>query len=291
MKLKHKLPVFILSSPRSYSSVISSMIGQHSELFGFPEINLILADDIQSYIALMKEQRLNLKDGDLRSIAYIFFGDQSFNSIKKASDFLIQHPDMKTEDVLKSFQEKIHPKRLVTKSPLYASNLNYLNMLPPEAFFIHLLRNPLTQNLSLENYLRLLDLNPANHLYTEYLENRYKGWMNEQQNIESFLQNIPNNKKIRVYSELTLRDPKKAMKELCHFLNISDDEYNIGRMLHPEKSIFASVGNETARFGNDPKFLMNPKLRVPSESLDSQIGKLPLEVKSVIKKFHYDLYS
>ena len=38
-------------------------------------------------------------------------------------------------------------------------------------------------------------------------------------------------------------------------------------------------------------FLMNPKLRVPSESLDSQIGKLPLEVKSVIKKFHYDLYS
>jgi len=285
-----KPPIFILSSPRSYSSVISSMIGQHSELFGFPEINLILADDIQSYIALMKEQRLNLKDGDLRSIAYIFFGDQSFNSIKKASDFLIQYPDMKTKDVLKSFHEKIHPKRLVTKSPLYATNLNYLKKLPPDAFFIHILRNPLTQNRSLENYLRLLDLNPANHLYTAHLENRYKGWMNEQQNIETFLQKISINRKIRVYSESILQEPKEAMKGLCHFLNVSDDEENIEQMLHPEKSIFASVGNETARFGNDPKFLMHPKLRVPNESIDISIDKCPLEVKNIIKTYQYDYY-
>jgi len=285
-----KPPIFILSSPRSYSSVISSMIGQHSELFGFPEINLILADDIQSYIALMKEQRLNLKDGDLRSIAYIFFGDQSFNSIKKASDFLIQYPDMKTKDVLKSFHEKIHPKRLVTKSPLYASDLNYLKKLPPDAFFIHLLRNPLTQNRSLENYLRLLDLNPANHLYTAHLENRYKGWINEQQNIEIFLQKIPSNKKMRVYSESIMQEPKEAMKGLCHFLNVSDDEENIEQMLHPEKSIFASVANETARFGNDPKFLMHPKLRVPNESIDTSIDKCPLEVKNIINTYQYDYY-
>ena len=285
-----KPPIFILSSPRSYSSVISSMIGQHSEFFGFPEINLILADDIQSYIALMKEQRLNLKDGDLRSIAYIFFGDQSFNSIKKASDFLIQYPDMKTKDVLKSFHEKIHPKRLVTKSPLYASDLNYLKKLPPDAFFIHLLRNPLTQNRSLENYLRLLDLNPANHLYTAHLENRYKGWINEQQNIEIFLQKIPSNKKMRVYSESIMQEPKEAMKGLCHFLNVSDDEENIEQMLHPEKSIFASVANETARFGNDPKFLMHPKLRVPNESIDTSIDKCPLEVKNIINTYQYDYY-
>ena len=285
-----KPPIFILSSPRSYSSVISSMIGQHSELFGFPEINLILADDFQSYIALMKEQRLNLKDGDLRSIAYIFFGDQSFDSIKKASDFLIQNPQMKTNDVLKSFQEKIHPKRLVTKSPLYASDLSYLKKLPTDAFFIHLLRNPLTQNRSLENYLRLLDLNSSNYLYLAYLENRYKGWMNEQQNIESFLQNIPNNKKMRVYSELTLRDPKKAMKELCHFLNVSDDENNIEQMLHPEKSIFASVGDEIARFGNDPKFLMHPKLRVSNENINVSIDKLPFDVKKIINTYQYSPY-
>jgi hypothetical protein len=266
------------------------MIGQHSELFGFPEINLILADDFQSYIALMKEQRLNLKDGDLRSIAYIFFGDQSFDSIKKASDFLIQHPQMKTNDVFKSFQEKIHPKRLVTKSPLYASDLSYLKKLPPDAFFIHLLRNPLTQNHSLGNYLRLLDLNSSNHLYLAYLENRYKGWMNEQQNIESFLQNIPNNKKMRVYSELTLRDPKKAMKELCHFLNVSDDENNIEQMLHPEKSIFASVGDEIARFGNDPKFLMHPKLRVLNENINVSIDKLPFDVKKIINTYQYSPY-
>jgi hypothetical protein len=61
-------------------------------------------------------------------------------------------------------------------------------------------------------------------------------------------------------------------------------------MLHPEKSIFASVGNETARFGNDPKFLMHPKLRVPNESIDISIDKCPLEVKNIIKTYQYDYY-
>ena len=124
----------------------------------------------------------------------------------------------------------------------------------------------------------------------KHLENSYKGWINEQQNIESFLQKIPNNRKIRVYSELMMRKPKEAMKELCHFLNVSDDEDNIERMLHPEKSIFAGVGNETARFGNDPKFLMHPKLRVPNESINVSIDQLPLDVKKIINTYQYNPY-
>lgn len=267
------------------------MIGQHGSLFGLPEINLFLADNFQDYLALMEKETLNLKDGDLRAVAYFFFGDQSISSTSKALNFIGNNPSMKTSEVFESFRKKIYPKRLVTKSPLYGSKLSHLNRLPKDSFFIHLLRNPFSQNRSLANYFRLYDLNPSNHLYVKHLENGYKGWVNEQKNIEFFLQNIPDNKKIRVYSELFMREPKKAIKEICHFLNISDDEDNIQLMLHPEKSIFASVGNEVARFGNDPKFLMNPKLRVSSESIDSQKSELPLEVKSVIKKFQYDFYS
>jgi hypothetical protein len=77
---------------------------------------------------------------------------------------------------------------------------------------------------------------------------------------------------------------------LCHFLNVSDDDDNIERMMHPEKSIFAAVGNEVARFGNDPKFLMHPKLRVPNESINGARGKLPLEVENTIKTYQYDFY-
>jgi hypothetical protein len=283
-------PIFILSSPRSYSSVISSMIGQHDSLFGLPEINLFLADDFQAYLAFMEKETLNLKDGDLRAIAYFFFGDQSLSSTSKALNFIRNNPSMKTNEVFESFREKIYPKRLITKSPLYGAELSHLNRLPKDAFFIHLLRHPFSQNRSLANYFRLYDLNPANHLYTAHLENRYKGWINEQKNIETFLQKISINRKIRVYSESIMQEPKEAMKGLCHFLNVSDDEENIEQMLHPEKSIFASVGNETARFGNDPKFLMHPKLRVPNESINDSIGKCPLEVKNIIKTYHYDYY-
>jgi hypothetical protein len=266
------------------------MIGQHDSLFGLPEIKLFLANDFRGYLAFMEKETLNLKDGDLRAIAYFFFGDQSPSSIKEALKFLNSNPKIKTMSVFESFQEKIHPKRIITKSPIYAGELSRLEKLPRDAYFIHLLRNPFTQNRSLTNYFRLYDLNPSNHLYLTHLKNGYKGWINEQQNIESFLQKIPGNRKIRVYSELIMQEPKKAMTGLCRFLNVSDDDGNIERMMHPEKSIFATVGNEVARFGNDPKFLMHPKLRAPNESIDGSRGKLPLEVENTIKAYQYDFY-
>jgi len=266
------------------------MIGQHDNLFCLPEINLFLANDFRGYLAFMDKESLNLKDGDLRAIAHFFFGDQSPSSINEALKFLNCNPKMKTKSVFESFQEKIHPKRIITKSPLYAGELNRLERLPKDAYFIHLLRNPFAQNRSLTNYFRLYDLNPSNHLYLTHLRNGYKGWINEQQNIESFLQKIPGNKKIRLYSELIMREPKKAMLELCHFLSVSDDNDNIERMMHPENSIFAGVGNEAARFGNDPKFLMHPKLREPNERINGSIDKLPIEVKNIIKTYQYDYY-
>jgi hypothetical protein len=264
------------------------MIGQHDSLFGLPEINLFLADDFQGYLAFMEKETLNLKDGDLRTIAYFFFGDQSPASISKALNFMTINEIMKTKEVFEFFQKKIYPKRIVTKSPIWGTDLNHLNRLPKDAFFIHLLRHPFSQNRSLANYFRLVDLNSSNHLYLKHLENGFKGWVNEQQNIESFLQKIPSNKKIRVYSELIMNEPKKAMMELCNFLNVSDDESNIELMLHPEKSVFADVGNEMARFGNDPKFLMNPKLRRPNDYFFKD--ELPSEVINIIKFYKYSYY-
>jgi hypothetical protein len=32
--------MLILCPPRSFSSVVSAMIGQHPQLYGFPELNL-----------------------------------------------------------------------------------------------------------------------------------------------------------------------------------------------------------------------------------------------------------
>jgi hypothetical protein len=237
----------------------------------------------------MKDHGIGLKDGDLRSIAHVFFGDQSLSSINQAAEFLNSYPSMKTKDIFREFQIKISPKQLVTKSPLYASNLSYLFKLPKHAFFIHLLRNPVTQNRSLKNYLRLLYLNPNNHLYLNFLENQYRGWINEQKNIEFFLKEIPKNRQTKVYSELLMSSPIKVLHDICNFLNISNDEENINRMLHPEKSIFSNLGNEAARFGNDPKFLMNPKFRKPKDIVFED--ELPIEVTNIINLYNYKYYS
>ena len=41
-----KDPLIILSPPRSFSSVISTMIGQHPQIYGFPELHLFSGETL-----------------------------------------------------------------------------------------------------------------------------------------------------------------------------------------------------------------------------------------------------
>ncbi|MEA3277491.1 MAG: sulfotransferase, partial [Pseudomonadota bacterium] len=42
--------LIILSPPRSFSSVVSTVIGQHPDLYGFPELHLFIGDTVQEVI-------------------------------------------------------------------------------------------------------------------------------------------------------------------------------------------------------------------------------------------------
>jgi hypothetical protein len=37
-------PLFILAPPRSFTSVICGMIGQHPQMYGLPEVNLFAGE-------------------------------------------------------------------------------------------------------------------------------------------------------------------------------------------------------------------------------------------------------
>ena len=51
------------------------------------------------------------------------------------------------------------------------------------------------------------------------------------------------------------------MAAICRWLSINTSREAVTAMCHPERSLFASVGPQDARYGNDPEFLRSPRIR------------------------------
>ena len=62
-------PLFILTCMRSYSSLVSSMLGQHSGLYCLPEVNPFIADTLGAGVDLLQMVRKRTLDGLFRAVA------------------------------------------------------------------------------------------------------------------------------------------------------------------------------------------------------------------------------
>src|SRR5687767_3909036 len=90
-------PLLILTLPRSYSSVVCTMIGRHPQLYGFPELNLFLADTIDGVIRYCEQlwekgqMHNNRPPGLLRVLAQLHSGCQTAETVKQAHEWLEEH--------------------------------------------------------------------------------------------------------------------------------------------------------------------------------------------------------
>jgi hypothetical protein len=75
---------------------------------------------------------------------------------------------------------------------------------------------------------------------------------------------LPFENVMRVHGEDLLNQPEVHLTRIVQWLRVRADAEAIEAMRHPERWPYAKRGPETARFGNDPKFLAQPQLRAPS---------------------------
>jgi len=61
-------PVFILSSPRSFTSVVSGMVGMHPLLYSIPELHLLEQDRVDQLISYFMTERQEKKLHGLRRL-------------------------------------------------------------------------------------------------------------------------------------------------------------------------------------------------------------------------------
>ena len=80
--------LFILAPPRSFTTVVSHMLGQHPQMYGLPETHLLGAETLAEWWNLCSQATFNMDHGLLRVVAELYFGEQTEYTVKRASGWL-----------------------------------------------------------------------------------------------------------------------------------------------------------------------------------------------------------
>jgi len=276
-------PIFILAPPRSFSTVVCAMLGQHPQLYGLPEIHLFGAQTVAEWLQQCADATYPMSHGLLRAVAQLIYTEQTEHTIARARGWLTRRSQLNVGLLYEVLAQQVFPRALVDKSPSIVYSLDFLERtqrLFPNARFIHLVRHPRGQGRSVFKYIeerakhgpmaqthwlfhllsypfRFPDDDPA----APYVSDPQKGWYVLNRNIVQFLERTPSHQWMRVRGEDVLSQSRTALREIVSWLGLCADDAAIEEMHHPERSPFACYGPVGAKYGNDRLFLDSPSLR------------------------------
>jgi hypothetical protein len=265
-------PVFLLSPPRSCSSVVAGMLGGHPRVYGFPELRLFIGDTVESVLRLPDEGpvrwTLFARSGLIRAVAQVLFGSQSPRAVGAALAWLEGRAAWAPRQVLDVLLDRVSPLVGLEKSPettSRAANLRRCLDAYPEARFVHLTRHPVATMASMIGHWQMGPA--AGRTVRETALAAARGWFGAHRRICELRDQLPRERFLRVRAEDALADPLAACERFASWLGLPFDPAAAGSMLHPECSPYACVGPPGAPGGGDPRFLRDPRLRLgrPSE--------------------------
>ena len=264
-------PIFVLSPPRSFSSVVSTILGQHPELHTFPELQILWWDTIDQLLSARTQttQRRYAPPGLIRAIAFIHEQIQDSPSCARACLWLSNNRSMTTAELFDYMRDAHAPLLCIEKSPSLSKSIDRLLRLfklYPNAKFIHLTRSVLGNSKSLKEFFEHRDAEGISNSLTSHplrsAQNYPLMWYGIHQNILKFRSIIPASNFLTVKGESILSNPHQVLPQICRWLGISSDPLSIESMLHPEKSPYSFFGPAIAACGNDPKFITSPQFRL-----------------------------
>ena len=278
-------PVFLLGPGRSFTTVIAAMLGQHPELYGFPELNLPVANTVGGWLKYTEQPTMRwLRQGLLRALAEVESGSQTDDSVADVEAWLDAHRSMAMTDLVDEIRQAVAPKRVVEKSPHIISNPAHLARLArvaPDALYLHVTRHPFTscRSMARTDWFSLALRTGSRESYDRSTRppvfDPQLHWHGSHERIMTFLAGIPPERQRRVRGEDVLAKPEELLIQLCEWIGVSTEPEAIEEMLHPESSPFAMPGPDAAPFGTDPAFLESPALRAFSPPEAPLSGRVP----------------
>ncbi len=264
-------PLFLLAPPRSYTSLVNAMLGQHPQAFGLPELCLFNVETLVDLWTGVEgenaERGAMARHGLLRAVAEIYAGEQSSATINMARSWASAREMWSTGRVFQEIVAKIHPLVAVEKSPSYAISIVRMRGLLkafPDARFLHLVRHPVAQSksvMAINDGAFTMKVNAFEIGEDSAMMEPQIAWHDVNLNIMDFLAEVPAAQQLRMRGEDIMADPQRHLGDIARWAGLRDDAQAIDAMMHPERSPFACFGPISAMFGNDPNFLAGPTFR------------------------------
>lgn len=261
-------PVFVLAPARSCSSVVATMIGEHPNLAGMPELKLFCCPTIGELAATLprywvERGKTHRSPGLVRALAEIEFGGQQTERLATAQAWLSRRAAWSGADVLDFLMSRLHPRVVVEKSPENVesdASLRRLASAYPAARYLHLTRHPLASQRSMERHRQSFAPRFASH--GEPMAG-IANWGQVHQRILTFCEALPEDRYFRVRAEDVINHPDAELPRIAAWLGVGVSAGALESMKHPERSPFARPGPSESGVsgGNDPGFLADPRLR------------------------------
>ena len=261
-KTKNPPAVFVLSPPRSGSTLLRVMLGGHSKLFAPPEMYLLQSDTLADRKAwFVGSQRFQL-EGNLRAVMQL-----RNMTLEEAQKLVceLEGAQLSTAEYYRMLQGWLNGKILVDKTPSYAIHVETLQRAERyfgDAVYIHLLRHPYGMIRSFEEakleqlwYPRLVGSREAERVPCPY-HRRQLGemiWLILHQNILAFLKGVPRHRQYRIQFEDLVGAPRSSMEKLSEFLQIDFEPAMLAPQSNQREKMTDGVHPDSRMIG-DMKF-------------------------------------
>jgi amino acid adenylation domain-containing protein/non-ribosomal peptide synthase protein (TIGR01720 family) len=215
---KNPPALFILSPPRSGSTLLRVILAGHPGLFAPPELELLSFNTLQERKAALSGKFGYFKEGAVRAIMEI---KRCSTGEAQAIMQAFEDQGLTSQAFYGVMQQWLGERMLVDKTPWYALDMETLRR--AEAYFkapryIHLVRDPYAvihsfEKANLDQIFRY-DHDVSVRRLAELV------WLICHQNIRAFLNDIPGDRQYTVKFEALVHRPETAAAGLCDFLDI-----------------------------------------------------------------------
>lgn len=214
--------VFVLSSPRSGSTLLRTMLAGHPDLFAPPELYLLMFES-------MAERKVQM---DANGYYWMSFGlinalEMMGATEEEAARWLaqVEADDLPVGQIYRALRQRAGGRMLVDKTityPMHPQWLQRAERMCREPKYLHIVRHPCAviesivrlhfQGTAMGNHFGVWDDNPW--LFAE------KWWTVSCRNSMNFLESIPLDRQHTLRYEDLVADPEPEMLNVCAFLNI-----------------------------------------------------------------------
>jgi amino acid adenylation domain-containing protein len=216
---KNPPAIFILSPPRSGSTLLRVMLAGHPLLFAPPELELLSFNTLAERRDALSGKYSFWLEGTIRAVM-----EMKGCEMEEAREMIREYEEqnLSVPQFYSLMQEWIGARRLVDKTPSYALDKEVLRRAEScfdDALYIHLLRHPYGMIRSFEEArLEQVFFRPEHSFSRRELAELI--WLVSQQNIRNFLEQVPAERQYQLRFEELLSRPREALEGVCEFLGL-----------------------------------------------------------------------